>query len=119
MLTFSVGSDLYTAGYQEDGYPYTAERYFVAATDDNGNRWIHRSQHDGCRVEQDDEGMDRFFDIRESAMARCERMVARINAAGGVINFDNCEEARPEYGPAAYQGYGQYDDWVAERHCDV
>ena len=115
MLTFSVGYDLYIAGYTEDGYPYTAERYFVAATDDNGNRWIHSSQHDGCRVEQDEEGMDRFIDIRDEAKAHCERLVARINAVGGVINLDHWTETRPEYGSIAYQQYGQHADYIAER----
>ena len=115
MLTFAVGSDLYNAGYTEDGTSFIAERYFISATDDNGNRWVHRAQFNGCNVEVDDEGMNRFFDIRTEAGARCERLLARIEAAGGAVNLDHWEEARPEYGSVAYQQYGQYNDWMDEQ----
>jgi hypothetical protein len=115
MLTFEIGSDLYNAGYTEDGVPFTAERFFVSATDDNGNRWVHNTQFDGCRVEQNEEGFSVFFDTRTEATARAARLVARINAAGGSVNLALWNEARPVYGSIAYQEYGQYNDWMQEK----
>lgn len=114
-LTFDVNSDLYVAGRTEDGFDFTAEVYFVTATDARGNRWRHGTVFPGCRVARDDEGYDHFADIREGAMAEAKRLVSRIEAAGGKINPQHWREDCPVYGSAAYIEYGAQDDWMEEQ----
>lgn len=116
-LTFAVVSDLYLAGRTEDGLDYTAEVYFVQAEDAQGNRWNHRARFVGCKVHHDDEGFGyvHFEDIRDDAKAQADRLLARIHAARGAINLAHWDEARPAYGSAAYQDYGQYNDWMEEQ----
>jgi hypothetical protein len=103
MLEFGICSDLYTAGYQEDGVPFIAEQYYILATDDTGHRWRHHTVFNGCSVTRDDEGFECFTDIRTGAVARATMLLNRILAANGAINLDCWEETYPEYGSDAYQ----------------
>lgn len=116
-LTFYVDSDLYQAGHSCDGHPYTAEAYFVMAEDATGNRWRHHATFKGCTTYSGEEtdGETVFTDVRVEAEAKVDRLLARIQAAGGVIDLAHWSEARPAYGSDAYQAYGQYDDWMTER----
>lgn len=116
-LAFYIDSDLYQAGYQCDGHPFIAENFFVMAEDEQGNRWRHHMTFNGCHVYSGEEtdGESVFSDIRPEARAKVERLLARIEAAGGKIDLGYWSEERPAYGSRAYQQYGQYDDWVAER----
>lgn len=113
-LEIGIGSNLYQAGYTEDGHPFTAECYFIVATDVDGNRWTHTHTFAGARTECDEEGMDHHIDVREEAMGRAEALLARI-AAADEINIDRWVTADPAYGSRAYQDYGQFDQVARER----
>lgn len=114
MLNFQVTSDLYLAGYQEDGQPYTAEVYYIVAVDMLGNRLRHFMDFPGCAVHEDDEGFTRFIDIREDARQRAKNLMEKMQALQ-LINRDYWIDIRPEYGSIAYQQYGQFDDWMEEQ----
>jgi hypothetical protein len=115
-LTFCVVSDLYRAGRTEDGRDFVAETYFVEAEDEAGNVWRHHARFNGCQVTWDaEDGVDRFADVRETAEANAERLLARIQAAGGRIDLAHWTAGRPAYGSPAYQAYGQHDDWMEEQ----
>lgn len=113
-LTFEIGSDLYVAGRTEDGFDYTAEVYFITATNARGDRWRHGSCFPGCAPEQDEEGYTHFGDIREIARKEAETLLARM-VSRGTINLAHWREDSPVYGSSAYVAYGQYDDWEAEQ----
>jgi hypothetical protein len=118
-LHFEICSDLYVAGRNEDGQDFTAEVYFITATDERGNRWRHGHVFPGCRpeVSEDPDGgycCTHFNDVRNEAMAEAERLLNRIETAGKV-NLDHWREDRPMYGSRACVEYGQYDDWMEER----
>lgn len=120
-LAFFVQADLFQAGYSDDGAPYTAEVFFVMAEDARGNRWSHAARFPACVAEHyNDEGGSgtAFHNVKADAEARVERLRARIEAAvygGAALDLTYWNEERPCYGSAAYQAYGQYDDWCAER----
>jgi hypothetical protein len=115
-LQFSVISDLYNAGKTEDGEDFTAETFMVLAEDENGNRWAHNRSFEGCIVHIDLEcGMTHFEDIREAARAHADRLLARILESGRVDLDSHWSERRPCYGSAAYQSYGQFNDWMEDR----
>lgn len=104
MLDFDIRSDLYNAGYREDGTPFIAEQYYVVATDETGRRWRHNTTFNGCRVCQcDEEGSNIFTDIRTGAVVRATCLLERILAANGVIDLEHWSETYPEYGSLAYQ----------------
>jgi hypothetical protein len=114
-LTFEICSDLYVAGRTEDGFDYTAEVYFITATNARGDRWRHGTAFPGCNVEKDEEGYNHFGDIREQAHAQAQALMNRM-IARGTINLEHWREDRPVYGSNAYVAYGQYDDWEDEQH---
>lgn len=112
-VTIEIGSDLYVAGRTEDGHEYTAEVYFVVATNARGDRWRHASSFPGCKTESDEEGYTHFADIREQAQRDAQTLVDRIQSrinAGGALNLQHWHEDRPVYGSSAYVAYGQADD---------
>lgn len=113
-LTFEIASDLYVAGRTEDGFDYTAEVYFITATNARGDRWRFETTFPGCETCQDDEGYTHFGDIRPQAQAQAEKLMARMQARGA-INLQHWREDRPVYGSSAYQAYGAADDWEAEQ----
>lgn len=112
---FQVVSDLYLAGRTEDGEDFTAEVYYVVAEDERGNRWAHVSRFAGAEASRDEDGFWHFADVREASVAEANRLCARIEAAGGVINHAHWSSMRPAYGSAAYVAYGRADDWQAEQ----
>lgn len=112
-MYFEIASDLYQAGITEDGERFTAETYYILATDESGNRWSHFTRFNGCMVEHHEDGTC-FHDVRESAKAKAAKLLSRIEAAG-LINSDYWSEARPMYGSDAYQAYGQADDLAWEK----
>lgn len=116
MLHFEIVSDLYSPGRSEDGTEYTAEVYYLQAEDERGNRWAHDVSFPGCVRHEDDEGWPHFEDIREAAMLRAQRLLERIEAAGGQVCLDrHWHSVRPCYGSRAYIAYGQFDDWMDEQ----
>jgi len=102
MLEFEIQSNLYHAGYKEDGTAFDAEQYFIIATDEHGNRWRHDTDFIGCCITTDDEGFDRFEDLRVSAQLGANRLLDRINAAGGLLDWDHWDVTYPVYGSPAY-----------------
>ena len=112
-VSFEICSDLYVAGRTEDGQDYTAEVYFITATNARGDRWRHASCFPGCAPEQDDDGYMHFADIRATAKEQADALMARM-VARGKINLDDWREDRPVYGSSAYVAYGQADDWEEE-----
>lgn len=112
-VSFEITSDLYVAGRTEDGFDYTAEVYFITATNARGDRWRHASSFPGCKTEQDDEGYTHFGDIREQAQKEAQTLITRMQARG-VINLQHWREDRPVYGSNAYVAYGQADDLEQE-----
>lgn len=104
-LTFAVISDVYLAGHRsDDGMPFTAQVYFVQAEADDGRRWNHRSRFRGAAVEWCPEtGENYFLDTRDTAIARAEHLLRRIEDAGK-IDFTHWDATRPCYGSEAYCG---------------
>lgn len=96
-----VSSSLYVAGLTEDGEEFIAERFFVAAEFDNGMRFAHNHDFDGCKVETHDEGKA-FIDIREEAEAAANALRDRVNAAGK-MHGEYWHEMEPGYGSPAYE----------------
>jgi hypothetical protein len=112
-VSFEIGSDLYVAGRTEDGADYTAEVYFITATNARGDRWRHASSFPGCNPVRDDEGYTHFADIRAEAQKEANTLMARMQARGA-INLQHWREDRPVYGSSAYVAYGQADDLEQE-----
>jgi hypothetical protein len=114
---FDVASDLYVAGKTEDGEDYTAEVYYVTATAEDGTRYRHKLSFAGCSVERDtdDDGfpVNFFMDIREFAMEEANRIIARIVAAGGVIDLLQWWPMDSVYGSAAYVRNDEEGDQAA------
>lgn len=96
-----VTSDLYVAGKTEDGYDFTAERFYVAAEFDNGMRFAHNHSFLGCKVVAYEEGVG-FEDVRVEAEAAANVLCDRINAVG-VMNGAYWHEIEPVYGSAMYE----------------
>ncbi len=113
-VSFEIASDLYVAGRTEDGQDYTAEVYFITATNARGDRWRHETTFPGCAPENDEEGYTHFADIRAQAMEQVKALLARMEARG-TINLQHWREDRPVYGSNAYVAYGQSDDWEEEQ----
>jgi len=116
-LQFEIVSDVYVAGRTEDGERYTAEVYYVQAEDERGNRWAHYAHFKGCETGYDEEyGIPTFKDVRPEAMAQAQHLLDRIVEAGGILDLNHWTETRPCYGSAAYQEYGQFNDWMEDEY---
>ena len=115
-LDLGIGSDLYLAGQTEDCEDYIAERFFICAEDQHGNRWSHQKSFPGAKRWEDRDSFG-YEDIREEAKALAESLLEKIRRAGA-IDLDYWNEDRPVYGSAAYCAYGQADDlaWEKENH---
>jgi len=112
---FDIASDAYEAGKRDDGHPFIAENYYVTMTNERGERWAHKLRWVGCEVDQDEEGYNCFTDVRAHALEQAAKLLGAIVEAGGAVNLEHWDQARPVYGSDAYVEYGQYDDWVLER----
>jgi hypothetical protein len=112
-LSVEVDSEAYVAGRDEDGRDFTAERFYVTATDRFGNRWNHEQLFFGCSVEANEDGYNHFIDTRDVAKARANRLADRIQATGK-IDLSFWHTGRPVYGSGAYVSYGQDDDRLLE-----
>jgi len=119
--TVEVVSNLFCAGYTDDGADFIAESYAVSITDADGNRLTHRHRFPGVSVSFDEYGYKSFDDIRASALEQAERLVARVEVAlarGHALNATLWEQDRPVYGSDAYVAYGQADDIAWEARCN-
>jgi hypothetical protein len=112
-LDLGVVPDLYSAGLTEDGEDYIAEKYYILAEDQHGNRWTHGKNFLGAKRCEDEDGFG-YEDVREVALAAAEKLLQKIRSAGA-IDLDYWHEDRPAYGSAAYCAYGQADDVAWEK----
>jgi hypothetical protein len=115
-------SDLYHAGYTEDGESFVAEVYYVVIENNEGLRFRHESSFPSTEALTDDEGDFYFSDLREEASAKAERLADRVNAAlqaGKGIDKALWREVDPAYGSDAYiaqgtEAYRAYQDRFAD-----
>jgi len=108
-FTAYTASDLYHAGYTEDGASFVAEVYFVGMENEAGRRFRHAMNFYGAERMTDDEGIDHFADCREEASAKAERLAARVNAAlkaGKGVDLAHWDEVDPAYGSDEYVEQG-------------
>jgi len=97
--TYEIASDLYEAGQDEDGFPFFAETFYILKTEENGRRFRLDGNWPGCRVEHDEQGEDRFIDIRESAKAGASAVLQNVLNGKETGHW---RETRPEYGSKYY-----------------
>lgn len=97
----SIHTDLYHAGYTEDGSPYHAECYSIVIEREDGKRLSHNVSFKGCFAHTDEEGYSYFSDIRKEALAKAEHLLSRINEAK-YINLDYWFEVEARYGSEYY-----------------
>jgi hypothetical protein len=101
-FTTSVASDLYQAGYGDDGHPFIAEVYYVVIQYQDGRTFRHQSAFAGAQRQVDDEdGVVYFEDVRASALTEAECLAERVRSKGAV-NLQYWEEDEPAYGSDAY-----------------
>ena len=104
---FTVTSFLKPFGKTEDGEDFVGEVFWIQAEKENGERLAHFACFDGVEVVVDEEGINRFVDTRESAMAHAEHLLARIEAANP--DFDSLYDSEywghvpARYGSIAWQ----------------
>lgn len=115
-LEIAAVSDLFNYGMTEDGEAFIAERYYILAESDNGQRWAHTARFDAVKkIEggEDCDGMVFFEDHRQEASDKAEALAERIRLflnAGGKLDPLHWIETDPRYGSNAYatldsQGY--------------
>lgn len=108
-LEISAVSDLFNYGMTEDGEAFIAERFYIMAEADNGQRWVHTARFDSVVKSYGDEdcdGMVFFEDHRQEASDKAEALAVRIRLfmnAGGKLDPMHWIESDPRYGSDAYQ----------------
>jgi len=108
-FTSYIASDLYHAGYTEDGQSFIAEVYYVTLENQAGRRFRHTSSFYGVERLVDEDGDDYFADRRDQATVKANRLVDRVNAAlqsGKGIDMAYWEEVDPAYGSDEYISQG-------------
>jgi len=103
--TAYADSDLYHAGYTEEGQSFVAEVYYVVMENNAGRRFRHEAFFAGTEVSVDEEGICHFPDLRQEASAKADRLAARVNAAlkaGQGVDLNRWEEIDPAYGSDEY-----------------
>lgn len=104
---FSIVSKLKSYGHTEDGEEFVGEAYMIWAEKANGERLCHFHLFDGVNVELTEEGIPMFIDVRESAKAAAERLLARIEAENP--DFETCADSKywgwipARYGSVAFE----------------
>jgi hypothetical protein len=101
-----VTTDLYNAGFTEDGEEFHAELYYVVAEYTGGERLAHSATFRGTEKVVDEDGMSHFPDLREEAKAKAEALCKRIKDAldeGCGLHMSYWTEIQPVYGSRAYQ----------------
>jgi hypothetical protein len=102
----SVASDLYQAGYGDDGHPYIAELYYVVIQYQDGRTFRHQSSFAGAKRQVDEEdGVVYFEDVRASALTEAECLAERVRSKGAV-DLQHWDEIDPAYGSEAYVSQG-------------
>jgi len=115
-LEVEISSDVYCAGKTEDGYPYTAEVFYVVAVFPNGRRIAHSSTFRSCEVEQNEEGYNIFISIKDEAFSKVERLCSRIQKClvnGGKLDMTYWDEINPVYGSDYYINSGEEENVMA------
>lgn len=120
--TVEVGSDVYRAGYTDDGVEFVAESYRVTVTNAFGDRLVHRTTFSGAVAHDLEDGFGQSFeDVRPQALAQATRLADRVRAAlaaGQALNPALWQQDRPVYGSDAYVAYGQDEDNAWEDRCN-
>lgn len=99
-----VASDLYNAGYAEDGQPVIGEMYYVVIENADGRRFRHERNFCNTKANSCEYG-DFFSDLSQEAKAAVERLSARVNAAlaaGKRLSAASWYEVQAAYGSKAY-----------------
>lgn len=115
-IALAVVSDLYLAGYTEDGTPFEGERYFVEAEAEDGRRWRFFRYWNGVEVSTDDEGIPHFGDRRPQAKNLADAVCRTLERDGVNVRDGKWDESRPCYGSEAWEAAGgDYDEIMRER----
>jgi hypothetical protein len=94
----NIHTDLYRAGYTEDGTEYSAECYYIVVERADGKRLAHPAIFKGCEVvENGEDGFFCFIDKRKEAFKLAETLLHRIDCFGS-INESLWNETEPAYG---------------------
>jgi hypothetical protein len=101
MVSFEVVAELASFGRDQDGEIYTGEVYFVQATYQDGRRYNHNHRFYGCVVEDTEDG-PWFDDVREEAVEAAEKLLARIQAVGDMVEIEHWSATCAAYGSSAY-----------------
>lgn len=109
-ISFSVVSDLFDAGPDEDGRAYHAEVYYVQAEHADGRRWTHPARFHGAKRRIHEDSVF-FQDLRAHArkQARAVMRIAQVQYDDGGCDLRSWEEAPCAYGSAAYGVLDEYD----------
>lgn len=104
-----VASDLYNAGYTEDGVPFIAETYYVTVTNLKGRRWASKNSWKSAETYSDEYGDTGFTNVREEALNSAEdlaKYVTELLAKGKKLNKNRWYEIQPAYGSEEYVSQG-------------
>lgn len=104
--SLAIRTDLYRAGFTEDGTEYSAESYYILLEQADGSRYAHFKTFLGCQVEEM-EDYTSFIDIRKEAMIEAENLLQRIQEVGK-INLKFWSEITPAYGSLAFQQINRF-----------
>lgn len=105
-----IASDLYTAGIQDDGHPYIAERFHVSITTPEGYRFRSRAFWLSAAQCFDEEGGLHFANVRHEAESQAQAACDAVLASGlADLDLGDWTEERPAYGSEAYQAQEMWD----------
>ena len=100
MTNFQIQTELYQAGTDECGTPYTAELYTIVAETESGKRFCAPVYFPGCSVGVNPDGWQCFGDIRKQAMEEARDWLDCFEVWGG--NFNDWQWTDPAYGSEAW-----------------
>lgn len=101
-----INCDLYEAGVDECGTPYSAECYSIHLRHISGKQLAHEVIFYGCKTFRSEEGFDLFTDYRKEAKEDVERLYDKVIDAGKV-DLAYWVEIEPSYGSDYYcEKYG-------------
>lgn len=106
-IEITVTADLHKYGTTEDGQDFLAERFYVMAEAENGERWIHNMFADSSKAVFDAEiGAFYFENNRKQAFEKIQKFADRIVQHlkdGGSLDMAHWVSTDPRYGSEAYQ----------------
>lgn len=119
-VEFAVVTDVYQAGYTDDGQPYTAERFYVQAEVEDGRRFRYHKAWNGCVATANHEDGGSFFeDVRPRAAALAEAVRRTVAKYDFNPNSDDWFEGRPAYGSDAFLAYQMESEMMEREEFDA